>query len=572
MIEFFKHTNQIEPAMEKAISRSVRLVLLLLLLPFISEAQIVKPVNTPINNPTATDGYPSLSADGKELVIMSDRDRTGKMKIYHSRRISDERWHPPRQVLPGLYDKGFVGGAFLSLDASTLFFHSSMEESTVGVEDIYFSKKEGDHWGTPQNIGKPVNSTSFEGHPSLSPEGDRLFFVRLKENKSNCPVIMMAVRGRDGKWLNPIELPAAINKSCETTPRILADGKTLLFASDRAGGKGGFDLYYSRRQEDGQWAEPVNLAYLNTENSDFAGTYSPDDHSLVYQSQGNIMQSTLPVQQAILQENFCMVKGYTKDGVSYKPLSSRIVIRSLSASEKPLFISNDSVDGSYSVLLQPGSNYTIEVNARGFLPEKKEIALATATPNQLLQVNFELLPETIELHYYFTDSLTKRPVQPELTLFSIKEKSTVPLTYDARNNIFKARIKLREKYQIEASMEGYSLYTKLLLLEDMSSYKPVRFEEELRRRFYPFTFIAVEASSGKAIPDAEFTITDLDSQNRLFPFYDAGTQEYRVELEEQGRYQLQMKAEGYKPQEEVISSFQLIQSKKFRKEIGLEIF
>lgn len=558
--------------MEKEISRRVLLVIILLLLPFIPEAQILKAVNTPINDPTATDEHPSLSADGKELVMMSDRDKTGKMKIYHSRRISAERWNPPRQVLPSLYNKGFVGGAFLSLDASTLFFHSSTEGNAVGVEDIYFSKKEGDHWGEPQNIGEPVNSSGFEGYPSLSPDGDRLFFVRLKENKSNCPVIMMAVRGRDGKWLNPIELPAAINKSCETTPRILADGKTLLFASDRPGGKGGFDLYYSRRQEDGQWSEPVNLAYLNTENSDFSGTYSPEDHSLVYQSQGNIMQSTLPGQQAMLQGSFCTVKGYTKDGVSYKPLPANISIRSLSASEKPLLMSNDSVDGSYSAILQPGSNYTIEVNAEGFLPDKQEITLATANPNQVLEVNFELLPETIELHYYFKDSLSKRTIQPEFTLFSIKEKSTVPVTFDARNNIFKARIKLREKYQVEASMEGYPIFNKLLLLENMSSYKPVRFEEELRRRFYPFTFKAVEASSAKAIPDAEFTITDLDSQSRLFPFYDANTQEYQVELEEKGRYQLQMKAEGYKPQEEVIDSYQLIQSKKFRKEIELEIF
>ena len=47
------------------------------------------------------------------------------------------------------------------------------------------------------------------------------------------------------------------------------DGELLVFASDRPGGFGGFDLYYSRRNGD-TWSEPVNFGQrVNSEYSEY---------------------------------------------------------------------------------------------------------------------------------------------------------------------------------------------------------------------------------------------------------------------------------------------------------------
>ena len=545
------------------------MVALVLNLPHLLKSQIVKPLNTPINDPAAKDCHPSLSADGQVMLFLSDRFRRGQLQMYESVQIAENRWSPPKPVLPTFFQKAFVSGAFLSFDASTIYFHGNYEFKNIGQEDIYFSQRKGDGWGEPENLGEPINSPGYEGSPSLSADGHKLFFLRMKNNGS-CPMIMMALKGRNGKWLPPVELPPVINKSCEQTPRILPDGKTLLFASDRSGGKGGYDLYLSHWQPGGSWSEPENLAYLNTEQDDFAATFSLKDQVILYESNQDIMQASLPPGQDMMQQSFSIVKGTTKDAVSFKPNASRIIIRDLSASQKPQQISSDLINGSFQAVLPNGANYSLEVFSENFIVEKREINLATATSHQILEMDVKQLPEMIELHYQFTDSLRLSKIQPELTIYSAKDKMEVPLTYDARQNIYKARVKLHHNYYVEANLEGYSTFHDQLYLEKVKSYKPLLIGKAMRRQFYLFTFKAVDSRSAKSLQETEFTITDLDNRTRMFPFFDPTKGQYMVELREKGSYKIEMAAKGYKSIAKEIESFQLIRIEALNMEIKME--
>src|SRR5690606_27839434 len=72
----------------------------------------------------------------------------------------------------------------------------------------------------------------------------------------------------NGQWDHPEELPANINTGNSQTPRIMADGETLIFSSDKMpANKGGMDLYLTRFIE-GKWQDPIPMDFINSERDD----------------------------------------------------------------------------------------------------------------------------------------------------------------------------------------------------------------------------------------------------------------------------------------------------------------
>ena len=104
----------------------------------------------------------------------------------------------------------------------------------------------------------PFNDASFKtGHPALTPGGDTLFFVSDRPGGYGQADIYMTVKD-GGVWSEPVNLGAEVNSdSSELFPFWHASGR-LYFASDRSGGMGGLDIYFTRFIH-GAWIKPVLL-------------------------------------------------------------------------------------------------------------------------------------------------------------------------------------------------------------------------------------------------------------------------------------------------------------------------
>lgn len=91
--------------------------------------------------------------------------------------------------------------------------------------------------------------------------------------------------GQPGWGFEPPALLESVNSDLlEADPRLSADGLTLSFASNRAGGAGGFDLYQATRaQPSGPFGPPVALTSLNTEFDETALSWVSDG-SVVFAS------------------------------------------------------------------------------------------------------------------------------------------------------------------------------------------------------------------------------------------------------------------------------------------------
>jgi hypothetical protein len=146
----------------------------------------------------------------------------------------------------------------------------------IRVQAMSFAKSE---WSVPVNVGAPVNSAAGEMNAALSPDELSLYFTSTRTGGLGSTDIWVSQRDCDGcAWGTPVNLGAPINSpGADAGPRLSIDGHLLFFQSDRPGGKGAVDIYVSRRdnpKDDFSWGPPVNLGSdVNTTDSESGSDY-----------------------------------------------------------------------------------------------------------------------------------------------------------------------------------------------------------------------------------------------------------------------------------------------------------
>ena len=140
--------------------------------------------------------------------------------------------------------------------------------------DLFFSKWNGLEWSDPRSLGNKVNrENSWESQPTLSSDGNILFFASDRPGGYGGSDIWMSELDANGNWQEPVNLGPVINTTGnERSPFLHTDSRTLYFSSsvsDARPGLGGMDIYYSKLDENGKWSKPVNIGYpINSENDD----------------------------------------------------------------------------------------------------------------------------------------------------------------------------------------------------------------------------------------------------------------------------------------------------------------
>lgn len=216
--------------------------------------------------------FPAITADGKTFLFtrrLPDANNRQQEDFYVSKRINNS-W---TNALPltEINTSGNEGAPSLSADGQYLFFTACEEKysnidarKTNGSCDIFIAKKNGDKFAKPRNLEAPINSGSWESQPSFSSDGRTLYFVRKIKGSDNLIQydIYMSRIGDNSAWTEPVSVSDKINTSGdEMSVFIHPDDQTLYFASDGHPGMGGQDIFVSRRDSSGEWGEPENLGY-----------------------------------------------------------------------------------------------------------------------------------------------------------------------------------------------------------------------------------------------------------------------------------------------------------------------
>ena len=104
------------------------------------------------------------------------------------------------------------------------------------------------------------------GPVSFSADGKKVYYSRIKNNKEKDGASLeLCSADRKGNNWGSVKV-LAVNDSTGSSfhPHLSADGRTLYFSSDRAGGKGGADIYRATLQDDGSWSQVENIQAANT--------------------------------------------------------------------------------------------------------------------------------------------------------------------------------------------------------------------------------------------------------------------------------------------------------------------
>lgn len=317
-----------------------------------------------INHPGLNLYSPYMSFDGDGLVYISDNAEDNELVPFYTYREGGDWKEPsalPRTIHSGL---SFLRGYTLGPEGRVLYF-TSQRSPGVGGFDIWMAERRGASWTEPKNMVAPVNSKAHEGCPTIAPDGTTMYFMRCdkmdKKSASGCK-LMVSTRKPNGQWNEPVELPANLNTGNSQTPRILADGETLLFSSDRfPNGKGGMDLYMSRKKND-QWSDPVALDFTNTERDDQYVSVNAQGRYLLRDSPGarksELVEYLIP--DELRPRGMLRVDGKILVE-TVPPVTTYVSVTDLSTSKR-IFSGKPGSDGSFTVFLLEGSRYEVAVD------------------------------------------------------------------------------------------------------------------------------------------------------------------------------------------------------------------
>ncbi|HEY8401562.1 MAG TPA: OmpA family protein [Cytophagaceae bacterium] len=135
--------------------------------------------------------------------------------------------------------------------------------------DIYYSEKEGDQWKEPKQF-PGINTRDYEADAFITADGKTLYFATNHYKKEGDLDIYYITKDDNGNWSKPKELKGKINTDeDEDAPFITPDGNTLYFSSRGHKNMGGYDVFKSTKDANGNWSEPVNLGHpINTPDDD----------------------------------------------------------------------------------------------------------------------------------------------------------------------------------------------------------------------------------------------------------------------------------------------------------------
>jgi outer membrane protein OmpA-like peptidoglycan-associated protein/tetratricopeptide (TPR) repeat protein len=233
----------------------------------------------PFNSPYA-DFAPAFYKEGVVFTSERETDNRGRRftKLFVVSR-SEDAYAAPEQFGGAINARFHQGTATFNQDFSEIYFtRTRYLESPDKLNRLEISSaRRLAVGGWSELAALPISSDDFSvAHPALSPDGQRLYFSSDRPG---------GFGGRDlyyssfenGQWGAPVNLGPAVNSAGdEVFPFAASDGK-LYFSSGGHFGLGGQDIFWSREQEDGLWSKPENLGYpINTEFDDFSFILMPD--------------------------------------------------------------------------------------------------------------------------------------------------------------------------------------------------------------------------------------------------------------------------------------------------------
>jgi outer membrane protein OmpA-like peptidoglycan-associated protein len=353
--------------------------------------------------------YPTITADDRQLIytrLIDDPEAyRGKNEDFYMAFKDGDNWRAsfPLSDINTSYNEGAPAisgdGRVLIYTACELFSEYGGNRKGFGSCDLFMSERQGNTWSLPVNLGPEVNTAAWESQPSLSADGQTIYFVRGYPTASGNREqdIHVAKRTTDGTWGGAVKLPRVINsRGKEESAHIHPDGKTLYFSSNGHVGMGGLDIYVSQKMPNGKWSEPINLGYpINTHKDENSLLVSPNGEIAYFASSreggfGNLDLYSFVLPEEVRPTPVTFAQGLVVEAETKKPVEAKLRLSAVSSQSLISQLNSDAVSGEFLIALPAGQTYALSVTAEGYLFHSENFSLMENKSNEPYALTVEL--------------------------------------------------------------------------------------------------------------------------------------------------------------------------------------
>lgn len=294
-----------------------------------------------------------------------------------------------------------------------------------GSCDLFITKKVGSQWRNPVNLPGGVNTQNWETQPSLSSDGKTMYFIRGTNRRDGTKEqdIYRAFLQADGSWSRAERLPDIVNTPFrEESVFIHPDGRTLYFSSDGHPGFGGLDIFMTTLDDNGNWSQPVNLGYpINTEYDENSLLVAANGELAFFASDraggfGGLDLYAFEMPEHIRPTKTLYMEGLVVDARTNRPLGGKFELIDLSTGKTIITSDADKMTGEFLVSLPTKRDYAINVSYPNYNFYSLNFSLTNYNDDKPFKLNIPLEPiiedAKVRLENVFFD-LGKSTLRPE---------------------------------------------------------------------------------------------------------------------------------------------------------------
>ena len=440
----------------------------------------IAPLNPTVvpNVSTPADEYlPMLSPDNEMLFFTRKRQERAKgdlvprdvEELMEARRKSVSEPFNGGRALPDPFNSGdSYGGVTISVNNKEMFVTVCTPPDARGYRncdifrthyDAKFNLDAGSQeweWTGLDDVGTTINGAdTWESQPSLSGDGKTMYFATARDEERGLD-IFQSTRDAKNNWSKAVPVPGINTAGDEKAPFMHSDSRTLYFAARQNAqgqghkGAGGYDIFFSRLNDDGTWTKPKNLGHpLNTDQDEHGLIVSADGRTAYFGSGrfkgvGGLDIYGFELPKDARPDEILIVKGEVRDEKGQVVRGAQVEIKYLDTRQTEVF-RVDSADGRYAtvVRLKAGSDVVMTVKKEGHVFDSRSFAIEDTVRKGVAKVDMAVQKIEVGRSYRVNDikfptnsadiSKSSEYILDELITF-LKENPTVKIRIEGHTD------------------------------------------------------------------------------------------------------------------------------------------
>ena len=333
------------------------------------------------------------------------------------------------------------------------------KEGKVNLE-LFSTNLEGGAWSDASPL--PYNNESFNvGHPTLSGDGKTIYFVSDMQGGKGGVDIYYAKRGEDGTWGAAINMGDKVNSSGNEMFPFIHQSGLFFFSSDGHKGLGGLDVFVTKIKKDGSCEKIKNAGTpINGIKDDFSFVLDEDSKQGYFASNREGGKGDDDLYSFAMHKSFVfgkLIQGIVKDKEGNALENAVITLKDKKGNV--LESITTTADGKYEFSVDRGKNFILSGEKGKFYFKEKE--LSSKSKGDVISTYLELENDPgLSFYCLIVDSKTQNPVEGVVIKLTnnktgVTESMTTSVTGDFKKSILGKKLNDRGSYTLELAKEGY---------------------------------------------------------------------------------------------------------------------